>query len=170
MVVADFFQPVDVLAVERFLNGDVSHGCCGGGAMPMLLAGREPDHISWAYFFDRPALTLDPAQSRRDDQCLAERVRVPRGARAGLEGDVPAVDAPGRGRLEQWINADGTGEPVGGPLARRFGAASFDVHSRSPWCCFLCRCVGRCRNRYESAACGTERRVIMRSAPSLRRH
>jgi hypothetical protein len=28
LVVGDLFHPIDELAVERFLNGDMRHGCC----------------------------------------------------------------------------------------------------------------------------------------------
>jgi hypothetical protein len=46
LFVADLFQPVDGLAVELFLNGDVGHGRGGRGAMPVLLARRDPDHVA----------------------------------------------------------------------------------------------------------------------------
>jgi hypothetical protein len=45
LFVADLFHPVDGLAVELFLNGDVGHGGGGRGPVPMLLAGREPDDV-----------------------------------------------------------------------------------------------------------------------------
>lgn len=35
LVVADLFQPVDNLAVERFGDGDVAHPRPGGGAVPI---------------------------------------------------------------------------------------------------------------------------------------
>src|SRR5207302_4538492 len=43
LVVTHFFHPVDDLAVERFLNGDVRHcyRCRRRGAMPMFLVRRE---------------------------------------------------------------------------------------------------------------------------------
>src|SRR6476660_7905834 len=42
-LVADVFQPIHGLAIERFLNGDVRHRGGGPGAMPMLLVRRKLD-------------------------------------------------------------------------------------------------------------------------------
>lgn len=78
--------------------------------MPVLLAGREPDHVARPDFLDRPALTLRPATAGSHDQGLAKRVRVPGRARARLEGDQGAA-GPGRiGRAEQRVDADRAGE------------------------------------------------------------
>src|SRR6516162_7906917 len=46
LVVTHLLHPVDDLAVQCFLNRDVSHRGCGLGAMPMLLARRRPDHVT----------------------------------------------------------------------------------------------------------------------------
>src|SRR5215218_9151162 len=43
LLVADLFHPVDILAVQRFLNGNVCHRRC---SVPMLQAGRKPDHVA----------------------------------------------------------------------------------------------------------------------------
>src|SRR5271166_4373542 len=90
LLVADLLQPVDRLAAELFLNGDVGH--CGGGrrAVPVLLARREPHDVARSDLLDRAALALDPSAPRGDDQGLAERMGVPRCPRAGLEGDAGA--------------------------------------------------------------------------------
>src|SRR5579864_1985883 len=58
LFVADFFHPIDGLAVELLLNGDMCHSRAGGGAVPMLLTGREQDNITGPNFFDwaTPAL------------------------------------------------------------------------------------------------------------------
>jgi hypothetical protein len=53
LFVADLFHPVDGLAVELFLNGDVRHGRGRRSTMPMLLARGEPDHVTRPDFFDR---------------------------------------------------------------------------------------------------------------------
>ena len=55
--------------------------------MPVLLARREPDDVAGADLLDRAALALHAAEAGGDEQRLAERVRVPRGAGARLEGD-----------------------------------------------------------------------------------
>jgi hypothetical protein len=75
-------------------------------------------------FLDRPAPALRPAEAGGDDQGLAERVRVPCGARAGLEGgDARARCACRRGRVEQWIDAYRSREPLGRAFGRRLGTA-----------------------------------------------
>ena len=60
--VGGFFHPVDDFAVERFLNGDMSHGCCWSRAMPMLLACRKQDHIAGTDLLNRTALA-QPAKT-----------------------------------------------------------------------------------------------------------
>ena len=67
LLVADLFHPVDNLAVEFFLNGDVGHGRGGRGPMPVLLAGREPDHVTRTDFLNRAAPSLRPAAARCHD-------------------------------------------------------------------------------------------------------
>ena len=76
------------------------HGRGRRGAVPVLLARLEPDHVARPDLLDRPALALDPAAARRHDQRLAERVGVPGRARARLEGDQGAGDARRIGRAE----------------------------------------------------------------------
>src|SRR5579864_7908058 len=85
LFVANVLHPVDNFSIELFLNGDVCHGRSWRGSMPVLLAGRKPDHITRADFFHRPAPSLRAAAARRDDERLSKRMRVPCGARAGLE-------------------------------------------------------------------------------------
>ena len=55
--------------------------------MPVLLAGGKPHHVAGPNFFDRAAPTLRPAATACDNQRLAERMRVPRGACAGFKRD-----------------------------------------------------------------------------------
>ena len=50
----------------------------GAGAVPVLLARREPDHVAGPDLLDRPApAAATQPQPGRDDQRLAERVGVP---------------------------------------------------------------------------------------------
>src|SRR5207253_4611221 len=85
LFVAHLFHPVDDLAIERFLNGDVCH--CRGwrGAMPMFLVRRKRDDIPRTDFFDRATLALRSTAARCHDQGLPQRMRVPRGASTGLK-------------------------------------------------------------------------------------
>src|SRR5918995_320186 len=86
LAVGHVLHPVDGLAIESLLDGDVGHGGGRGRAVPVLFVRRKPDHIARPDLFDRTALPLHPAQTRGDDQGLAERMRVPSGACARLEG------------------------------------------------------------------------------------
>ena len=117
LFVADLFHPVDGLAVELFLNGDVRHGRGRRGTVPMLLARREPDHVTRPNFLDRASPALYQAATRRHDQGLAQRVGVPCGTGARLERDTGADRARWIVCLEQGVNAHGAGEI----LRRSFG-------------------------------------------------
>src|SRR6478735_3692681 len=90
LFVADLLHPVHKFAIQRLLNGNVRQGGFRGGTMPMLFAGREPDNIAGMYFFDRTAFALHPATARGHDEGLAQRVRVPGCASAGLKCDAGA--------------------------------------------------------------------------------
>jgi hypothetical protein len=83
----------------------------------MLLAGREIHDVAGPHLLYRTALALNAAKSEGDDDRLAERVRVPRGARAWLEGDRRA--AQGTAALERGIDPNCAGELFLRPLARR---------------------------------------------------
>src|SRR4051812_1805764 len=63
LLVRDVLHPLNRLSVHRFLDGDVRHGHGGGSAVPMLLAGREPDDVPRPYLLDRPTLALHPAKA-----------------------------------------------------------------------------------------------------------
>ena len=57
----------------------------------MLLVRRKPDDIPGTDFLDRTALALRAATTGSDDQGLAKRMGMPRGASAGLERDAGAT-------------------------------------------------------------------------------
>src|SRR6185369_2353071 len=46
VVVAHLLHPLDRLAVELLLDGDVSHRGRRRRAVPVLLAARDPDHVA----------------------------------------------------------------------------------------------------------------------------
>src|SRR3954467_13354897 len=87
LFVANLLHPVDDLAVQLFLDGDVGH-CCGlCGAVPMFVPRRTPDEITRPDFLNRATPTLCPAAARDHNQGLAQRVRMPCSASTGFEGD-----------------------------------------------------------------------------------
>src|SRR3954465_14215442 len=63
LLVRNMLHPVHHLAVFPLLNGDVRHGCCGSGAVPVLLAGCKPDHISRMDLLNWTALALSPSRT-----------------------------------------------------------------------------------------------------------
>src|SRR5437899_6740958 len=128
LVVADLFHPVHRLAIQLLLNGDVCHGRRWSRAVPVLLARRKPDHVARPNRLDRAAPSLRQAAAGGDDECLAERVRVPRRTGSGFERDTRADGARRIGGVEQRIDPDGTGKPIGRPFAGRLRAASLNLH------------------------------------------
>src|SRR6058998_3363204 len=85
LLVGHFLHPVDNLAVQLFLDGDMRHGCRRRGAMPMPFARRAPDDVARSNHPDRAAPALDQTAARCDDQGLAKRMCVPVAPRARLE-------------------------------------------------------------------------------------
>src|SRR5262249_50824593 len=118
LLVADMFHPVHSFSIEPLLNRDVGQGGGGAGAVPMLLAGREPDHIAGTDFFDRTVPSLRESVACRHDQRLSEWMRVPGRAGTGLERHTGADDACRVGGLDERINPDDAGEVFGWTLAR----------------------------------------------------
>jgi len=69
--IGDRLEPSHVLAVERFLHGQVFHGVIWRGAMPMLFARREPDHVTGPDLLDGATPTLRETAASGYDQGLA---------------------------------------------------------------------------------------------------
>ena len=128
LLIADLFQPVDYLAVLLFLNGDVHHRRGRRGPMPMLLAGRKPDYIAGPNFFDWTGPALGASAASRDDENLAERMRVPGSSRARLEGDAGALHECRVGSMKKRIDSHRASEPLRWSLRGRLRANSFDFH------------------------------------------
>src|SRR5262249_25266744 len=99
---------------------------------PMLFAGRKPDDIAWPDFLFRATLTLRPAAAIGDDQRLAQRMRVPGGARARLEGDDHTTDTRGLATLEPRVHPHRPGGVFRRSLGRGLRTDSFDLHCVSP--------------------------------------
>ena len=93
-------HPVDYLAVFLLLNGDVRHASDRRRAMPVLLAGREPNYVSRTNLFDRATFALRPAAASRYDERLAERMRVPCSPRTRLKRNARALNKRGIGGLK----------------------------------------------------------------------
>src|SRR5262249_22106990 len=101
----------------------------GRRPVPVLLPRREPDHVAGPNLLDRAALALHPAAAGRDDQGLAQWMRVPRRPGTGLEGDAGTGRAGRDAGLEQGVDADRAGEPLGRSLAGRLCTNPFDLHA-----------------------------------------
>src|SRR4051794_6125099 len=85
LLVGHLFHPVDDLAVELFLKGDMGHGRRCRSSMPVLFLGCEPDNVARPDCLDRAALALHPSASGSHYQRLTKRMGVPCGAGPGLE-------------------------------------------------------------------------------------
>src|SRR5271163_2904987 len=96
----------------------MSHRSSRRRPVPMLLSRWKPDYISWPDLLDCTTPALCPAAAGRDDQGLTERMRMPRGTGAGLEGDAGANNTRGIGRVKQRVNPHRAGEPIRRSLAR----------------------------------------------------
>src|SRR5256885_13243812 len=86
LLVCHMLHPGHRRAVQGFLDSDVRHGTRLGGAVPMLMVGWAPYDVTSANIDALFSFALRPAGPCCDDQGLPERMRVPRGPRARLEG------------------------------------------------------------------------------------
>src|SRR5947199_9941341 len=107
---AFLFHPVNRLAVEPLLNGDVCHGGSWCGPVPMFLPWWEPNHVPGTNVFNRASPELCPTTASRHNQGLAQRVGVPGGPSPGLEGDTGTGHACRVGCLKEGVNADRAGK------------------------------------------------------------
>lgn len=99
------------------MHGDMGHGGLRRCAMPVLFARGKPDDVAGPDILDRPTPALGTAKTGRDDECLAQWMSVPSGASASFERNGGTLNPVGRAGIEERIDADGAGEPVGRPLA-----------------------------------------------------
>ena len=66
----------------------------------MLFVRRKPDDIARPDFLDRPAFALRPTKAGGNNQRLTEWMRMPGGARTGLERDARATNTRRFGRFK----------------------------------------------------------------------
>ena len=78
----------------------------------MLLTWRKPDHVTRPDGFHRTAPSLGASAARRDDERLAQRMRMPRRSRTRIEGDTHADDPCGIRGFEERIDARRAGEII----------------------------------------------------------
>src|SRR3982750_2331658 len=133
LLVGDVFEPIDGLAIELLLHGDVRHRRGRRRAVPVLFARGEPHHVAGANLFNGSAPALDAAEPGCHDQRLAERMGVPGGARAWLECHGRTRSSGGRGGLKQRIDTDRAGKPVTGSLLGRLRTCSSNLHGELPF-------------------------------------
>lgn len=92
--IGQLLHPDDGRSVDGVLDGEMAHGGLEGGAVPVVLPGRELDEVSRVDLLHRAALVVDPAVSEHHDQRLACRVGVPGCARVRLEEACAPVVRP----------------------------------------------------------------------------
>src|SRR5690348_760977 len=122
------FHPIDDLAVELLLDGDVRHSGRGRCPVPVFFARREPDDITRANLLDGSAFALRPATACCDDERLPQRMCMPCSPGPRFEGHARALNKRGIGRLEQRINARVSSEPIGRTFCGWLRANSFNFH------------------------------------------
>jgi hypothetical protein len=110
LLVADFLHPVDSFPVELFHYGDMRHRRGRRCAVPVLDAGRTPDHVAGSDFLFGLAPALRPAASRGDYQRLPKGMGMPGCARAGFERHQRAESAGRSGWIEQRVDPYRAGE------------------------------------------------------------
>src|ERR1700689_4762463 len=94
----------------------------------MFLPRGKPDDVTRTNFLDGSSPALSASAAGRYDQGLAQRMRVPSGPRAGFESDAGAHGPRGSAGLEQGIDPDRAGKPVGRAFARGLRTTSLDIH------------------------------------------
>jgi hypothetical protein len=100
LIVADVLHPIHNLPIFFLLNRDVCHARRRRCAMPVLLAGRPPNHITGADLLDRPAPALNPSTASGHNERLAEGMRVPCSSRARLKRNAGTLNQGGIWRLK----------------------------------------------------------------------
>ena len=108
LLVAHLLHPVDRLSVERLLDGDVHHRRGRRRAVPVLLPGREPHHVSRADLLDRTAFALHQTERAAWIFGAAQRLRD------AIGDSIAPANLPG---YEQTVAA----------LQAALGAAAFEV-------------------------------------------
>ena len=108
------------LGTERFVNGALR--------ITVLVVGADGSRLGW-----QDKVQLDPSEEHlyqpgagRDDERLAERMRVPGAACAGLKGHRPTTDPRRCAPLETSLDAHCAREILGGANARSLGAGPLD--------------------------------------------
>src|SRR5688572_1286402 len=131
-LVGHLLHPDDVLAVERFLDGDVSHRAVRRRPVPVLMPRGAPQYVANPELELRSAIDLRPADAFGDDQRLPERMPVPGDARGGL-GATKGTGQPGRwGPLELAGDGRLAGEIFGWAFDRLLVDFAGAFHRRPP--------------------------------------
>src|SRR6185437_6084020 len=118
----------DHLPILFLLNGDVRHGRGPRRSMPVLLAWRKPDHVSWTNLLDGSTVALYPAAASRNNERLAERMRVPCSSCSRLERNAGALNQSGVDRLKERVDPRCASEPLRWSLRGRLRTNSFDFY------------------------------------------
>src|SRR5215213_2477294 len=124
-------HPARPAGLVGLLDGDVDHEAVRSGAVPVVLAGLEEHAVAGPDDLDRAAFALAEADALGDEDRLAVRMGVPRGAGAGRE--VHGIGREGRraGGVGDRVDVDVAGEPVSRAF-HRVDARAGDLHGLLP--------------------------------------
>ena len=105
LLVADIFKPVDILSIQSFLNGDMSH-LRRRRAVPVLQVRGKPHHVARTHFLDGPPPSRWTQPKPDDDKRLPpttmisvwrKRMRVPGCACARFKSHATGTGVRGLG-------------------------------------------------------------------------
>src|ERR1043166_429906 len=138
LLVTNVLHPVNNRAVLLFLDGDVRHGRCRRGSVPIFFAGRKPNPTAEPNLVNRTAPALGPAAAGRDDESLTQRMHMPSRPRSRLKSPAGALNECRIGRLKKRIDPHRASEPVCRSFAGRLRACPLDLHFETSFSdCFL---------------------------------
>ena len=112
LFVADLLHPVNGFSVQLLMNGNMRQRRCRRSAVPVLFTRRNPNNIARMNLFNRSIPSLRAAAAGDHDQCLSQRMRMPRGSSARFKRDTRASHTCRIARLEEGIDPHCAREPV----------------------------------------------------------
>ena len=110
LFICDALHPRYAASFQMFSYGEMRHCVIGHSSMPMFDIGGAQPHVSLADNLYRASPFLSQSDAECNEQCLAQRMGMPVGARTRLKGNVGTVDALRSLSFKSRVNADITYE------------------------------------------------------------